>query len=340
MSIIKLQGREGKEDGIFYEVDLEQEPLGIGGMGKVFRGTQVNENTKGRREVAIKFMYEDLLPQAIDRARREADIRLHNDNLVEMIDFIETEDESSIGGPRKHYHVVSELLDGITLQEVIEGNVPDTDEDGGFGMRLYDEYRNQRDEFAVKVIKAVLFGMMAMHDAGYIHRDIDPSNIMLTIDGRIKLIDFGIAKKMTTLTNSDRSYTVAGKFIGKAKYAAPEQVMGDIAHQDHTTDIYSLGIMLFQLLTGHLPFEGPAHEVLEMQLKKKMPVDEIKNKWLRNIVKKATEKNQMRRFQSSYEFRAALDKPAVNIVINWTYVGYVVLAVAGLGVGVLINNVL
>ena len=308
MAIIKLENEAEREAGIYYEVDLDRDPIGVGGMGKVYEGKLVNDTTGGSRPVAIKFMYEDLQPQAIEKARREASIRLHNDNLLEMLGFLETEDKDTFGNTRKHYHVISELLEGITLQEIIEGNVPDPEDDGGFGMQIYNEYRTHRTQFALRVIKAILSGVMAMHDAGYIHRDIDPSNIMLTKDGCIKLIDFGIAKKIDNLNTNDRSFTIDGKFIGKPKYAAPEQVLGDIAHQNQTTDIYAIGILLFQLLCGHLPFEGPAHEIMQMQIKNKLPLTEINDSSLRKIVKRATEKKQDSRFQSASEFRAALDK--------------------------------
>lgn len=335
MVVVKLQGDMEKDTGIYYEVDLGCDPIGIGGMGKVYEGKLVNETTGITRAVAIKFMYEDLLPQAIEKARREASIRLHNDNLLEMLGFLETEEEDSMGVLRKHYHVISEKLDGITLQEVIEGSVPSPDEDGGFGMRLYNEYKNQRKEFALRVIKAVLSGVVAMHDAGFIHRDIDPSNIMLTTDGKVKLIDFGIAKKMTTLTTNDRSFTVDGKFIGKAKYAAPEQVLGDISHQNQSTDIYAVGILMFQLLCGKLPFVGPDHEVMQMQIKEKMPISEIKDSSLREIVRRATEKNQGKRYQSASEFRAALDNPKRSFPIGIVF--YLILAAIGLIIGFLLR---
>lgn len=335
MAVIKLQGETERENGLYYEVDLDRTPIGVGGMGKVFEGRQVNESTGSVRTVAVKFMYDDLHPQAIEKARREASIHLHNDNLLEMIGFIETEDENMIGGVRKHYHVVSELLKGITLQEVLEGNVPDVDEDDGFGMKLYDEYRNHRLEFALRVIKSILSGVMAMHDAGYIHRDIDPSNIMLTTDGHIKLIDFGIAKKVKTLNSNDRSFTVAGKFIGKAKYAAPEQVLGDISHQNQTTDIYAIGILFFQLVCGRLPFDGPSHEVMQMQINSKFPLSEIHDSFIREIIRKATEKNQSKRFQSASEFRVALDKPKKNWPTDNSI--YVLLALAGTILGVIIQ---
>ena len=86
--------------------------------------------------------------------------------------------------------------------------------------------------FALLVIKNILSGIMALHDKGYIHRDLDPSNIMITSDRKIKIIDYGIAKQLSTLTTQDQQLTTAGQFMGKATYASPELVVGDVVHQN------------------------------------------------------------------------------------------------------------
>ena len=172
---------------------------------------------------------------------------------------------------------------------------------------MLQDYQNDPEHFAQIVVINVLSGLMALHDAGYIHRDIDPTNIMLTTDGHIKLIDFGIAKQMNTLTTGDKSLTVAGKFMGKPEYAAPELVLGDISHQNQTTDIYAVGILLYQCIIGHTPFEGARHEILEKQLKAKLPLGKIKNKALRNIIATACEKRQELRYQTSSQMRVALE---------------------------------
>ena len=309
MSIIRLQGEVEKRNGIFYQVDSSEEPIGVGGMGQVYKGICVNERTGATRPVAIKFMFADLPPQAIERAKREASIQLRNDNLVEMLGFIEI-NEQTPSGVVKHYHVVSELLNGVSLYDIFEGKTTDRyGEDVPYAVKLLQDYKNDPEHFAKIIIVNVLSGLMALHDAGYIHRDIDPSNIMVTSDGHIKLIDFGIAKQMNTLTTSDKSLTVAGKFMGKPEYAAPELALGDIQHQNQTTDIYAMGILLYQCIVGHTPFEGARHEILEKQLKVKLPLDTIKNKDLKAIIGKACEKKQELRFQTSSEMRVALENP-------------------------------
>lgn len=308
MTIIRLQGEVEKRKGISFQFDIEAAPIGEGGMGKVYRGFCVDERNGSKRPVAIKLLYNDLPANAIERAKREASIQLRNDNLIEMLGFIETQEVSPTGAVIKHGHIVSELLSGVSLYDLLEGKTKDRDgEDVPFAVKMLQDYQNDSEHFAQKVVMNVLSGLMALHDAGYIHRDIDPSNIMLTSEGRIKLIDFGIAKQMNNLTTGDKALTVAGKFMGKPEYAAPELAMGDIQHQNQTTDIYAVGILLYQCILGHTPFEGARHEVLDMQLHNKIPVDKIKNKAIRNIIATACEKKQERRYQSSAQMRVALE---------------------------------
>jgi len=333
MATIRLQGEAERRKGIFYQVDMDTLPIGEGGMGKVFKGLCVNERNGATRPVAIKFMFDDLPASAYERARREAEIQLRNDNLIEMLGFIETQEQTTTGEVVRHYHVVSELLTGVSLSDVMEGKTKDRDgEDVPFAVKMLQDYQNDPEHFAQVVVMNVLSGLMALHDAGYIHRDIDPSNIMLTAEGHIKLIDFGIAKQMNTLTTSDKSLTVAGKFMGKPEYAAPELALGDISHQNQTTDIYAVGILLYQCIVGHTPFEGARHEILDKQLKAKMPLDKIKNKALRRIVATACEKKQELRYQTSAQMRVALETmngatPAMSSKKKWVFVAAAVAVV-------------
>lgn len=308
MAIVKLQGEREKEQGIYYEFDNTSTPLGEGGMGKVYRGRRINLYTHETRDVAIKFMFAGLPPNVIQRAEDEANIRILHDNLIEMMGFLTVETRMPNGAISIRYHVVSELLIGVSLTDLIQGVV--TDQNGAvipYAQSLYKLYNTEPEQFAVTVIKKVLSGIMALHDAGYIHRDIDPSNIMITRNGKIKLIDFGIAKKVDGLKTHDRNLTTAGQFMGKPQYAAPELIIGDLKNQNKPTDIYAVGILLFQLIVGHLPYEGPSNIVLNAHLRSKMPLKLIQNKRLRNIVEHATEKDCSKRYQTAAEFRAALD---------------------------------
>jgi serine/threonine-protein kinase len=311
MPLVKLQSEAEKQQGIYYEYDPDDKPLGEGGMGKVFKGWRCNVQTGQRRAVAIKFLYSDLPPHVIARARREASVQLRNDNLIEMLGFVEIQGKDVIGQSVVRYHVVSEFLPGVNLDALMSGKVSDYKGDVvPFAQELYGKFLSDPYHFALIVIRSLLSGLMALHDAGYIHRDIDPSNIMVTADGHIKLIDYGIAKKINGVNTKETSYTQAGQFIGKPKYAAPELVRGLVDMQGVTTDIYAVGILLYQLIVGSVPFEGEMAEVLEMQLNKDLPLYNLKQKAIRNIVKTATQKKRSARYQSAAEFRVAIDKVA------------------------------
>ncbi|MBQ9465488.1 MAG: serine/threonine protein kinase [Muribaculaceae bacterium] len=306
--IIRIQDIAERRQGIYYEFDASLPPLGEGGMGRVYSGYRV-DTMRGneRRPVAIKCLRDGLPGHVIERARREASIRLRNDNLVEMLAFIEVRDNQS---QAIRYHVVSELLNGVDINDMIDGKCTNTLSKGApiaFVQEMKRLYDTDPYTFAIKVTKSVLSGLLALHQAGYIHRDIDPSNIMLTADGKIKLIDFGIAKLIDTLGTQDRGFTHDGQFIGKPNYAAPELVLGDIKHQDTTTDIYAVGIMLFQLIVGHVPFDGPMHEVLKMQQNKRIPLEQVRQRALRRIIDKATRKKQNERYGTATQFLVALE---------------------------------
>lgn len=314
MYVIKLQGDLEKRTGIYYEYDAESIPLGEGGMGRVFKGFKVVERTGERTPVAIKAIYDNIPERVVERARREANIQLDNDNLIRMYGFVET--VSNIEGTGKskvHYHVIMELLVGVTLENVINGIT--SDQSGmqiPFAAEIYSQYIQNRYATVVRIMKPILSGLMALHDNGFIHRDIDPSNIMLTIDGKIKLIDFGICKQIVSLESLDKALTAAGVFMGKVNYAAPELVLGDVKNQNYTTDIYALGVLLFQLCTGHLPFSGTDQEILSANLRKPLPLNEIPNNNFKKIIRKATEKDQTKRYASVAELRVDLERISTN----------------------------
>lgn len=314
MNIIKLQGDIEKRKGIYYEYDADATPLGEGGMGRVFKGFRIVERTGEQTPVAIKAIYENIPERVVERARREAGIQLDNDNLIKMFGFVETVSPSSDNSHVKiHYHVIMELLIGVTLEDILNGI---TNDHNGmqipFAAEIYNQYKSNKEAAVVRIMKSILSGLMALHDRGYIHRDIDPSNIMITIDGKIKLIDFGICKQIVSLESLDKALTATGVFMGKVNYAAPELVLGDVKSQNYTTDIYALGVLLYQLCTGHLPFSGTDQDILSANLRKALPMKDVHGVDFKRIIRKATDKVQSKRYATVAELRVDLERISTN----------------------------
>ena len=193
--------------------------IGRGGMGAVYRGTQVQLE----RAVAIKIMRRDQDGDAEfeDRFKREALAlaRLNHPGIVSVIDFGEASPE--------YLFLVMEFVDGTDLMEIIRS-------------------REVTQAMALELLPQICDALQFAHDQGIVHRDVKPSNILLTRAGRIKIADFGLAKHL------DGQHTAAHTRLGTPDYAAPEQ-MEPGAEVDHRADIYALGVMIYQMLTGQLP---------------------------------------------------------------------------------------
>lgn len=334
----QLQGDFEKQQGIYYEFDMESFPLGEGGMGRVFQGYRVVESNGARTPVAIKAVYDGMPDSVIERGRREASIQIDNDNLIRMYGFVETEVKDEKRGLRKTcYYIIMELLVGITLDDWLKGKV--LNKQGVqifYASQLFTMYLQNKNEVVVRIIKCILSGIMALHDNGFIHRDIDPTNVMITNEGKIKLIDFGICKQITTLNNPDQSLTVFGSFVGKVSYAAPELIKGDVSFQNETTDIYAVGILLYQLYTGQLPFSGTSQELKRAHLSQKICVRNISHPGIRKIIVKATNKKQELRYASAAEFRVALEHLNLSESITPLHIRYWGWKRAGICFGILI----
>ncbi len=206
------------------------ERLGRGGMAEVYKGYHANLD----RYVAIKVLHAFLAddPEFKDRFLREAQnvARLKHPNIVQVYDFdFDPESES--------YYMVMELIEGPTLKDRLT-------EMGNQGELLpYTE--------SLRIVREAAGALAYAHSRNMIHRDVKPANLMLDHDERVVLTDFGIAKIVTGV-----QFTASGGMVGTPAYMAPEQGLGEAG--DERSDLYSLGIILYQLLTGVLPYDGEA----------------------------------------------------------------------------------
>ena len=326
MNIIRIVGEVERHQGVYYEYDRDSAPLGEGGMGRIYQGFRVDEMSGGlRTPVAIKAIHDNISrdPQLIERAMREASIQIEHENLLRMYGFIQNVEYDPVHDVNiMRYYMVMERLVGVNLDQILNGVVYDR---SGmmipYAVELYQMYTSNRIEAIVQIMKNVMSGIMALHEKGFIHRDIDPSNVMITIDNKIKLIDFGVCKHVDMLAAPEKSLTQAGSFIGKVNYAAPELALGDVAHQNRTTDIYALGVLMYQLAVGRLPFNGTNQEVLAAHVSRKMPVNDIPNRDLRRIVEKATQKKQEKRYATAAELIVDLERISRHITNAGTSTG-------------------
>lgn len=270
-----------------YEI---HELIGVGGMAYVYRAYDRMED----RWVAIKILKEELAGNSdfLRRFRNEsrAIAMLSHPNTVKVYDV-------SFGD--KIQYIVMEYIDGITLKQYIEQE----------GVIRWQE--------AVHFTIQILLALEHAHQKGIVHRDIKPQNIMLLQNGTIKVADFGIARFLQSETT-----TMTDKAIGSVHYIAPEQARGD--YITDKADIYSVGVMLYEMLTGKLPFVADnAVSVALMQLQAKPVMPRELNsgipRGLEQITMRAMEKNPVDRFQSAGEMLEDLEqfKRNPNIVFRY-----------------------
>lgn len=209
------------------------EPVGKGGMAEVFRGIQETL----QREVAIKVMLPDLKKdrEAVTRFRREALALagLHHENIVAIHDLVEKNGQ---------LFMVLEYIEGVDVATLLKNGPLPLD-------------------IALLIAHGVASALEHAHFRKVIHRDVKPSNVLISRSGEVKLTDFGIAKDLTI-----DDLTRTGLVIGTPAYLSPEQVTGK--RPDHRTDIYSLGVVLFQCLTGRKPFQAKNHGELFIAIAK------------------------------------------------------------------------
>lgn len=268
-----------------YEVG---ELIGRGGMASVYRGRDL---TLGR-EVAIKILESDLAADATFRTRfrleAQAASRMSHPTIVRVYDAGEDTETDADGNTRAVPYIVMELVSGQTLKDIIAAG-PVTIDD------------------AIRYTDGILEALEYSHRAGVVHRDIKPGNVMVTSAGQVKVMDFGIARAV-----SDSSSTVAETtaILGTAAYFSPEQAKGEPV--DSRADVYSAGVVLYELLTGRPPFRGESPVAVAYQHVSETPlapseiVDTVPRS-LDAVTLRALAKDPFQRYQDAASFRAALD---------------------------------
>lgn len=273
-SSARLVGAE-LADGRYYVL----QELGAGGMGTVYRAV----DRRIKREVALKVLHPELTghPTARRRMVQEAEAlaRMESPNVVRVFDVF---DEGAL------LIIVLELVTGGDLTTVLKG--------GGIG-----------ESEAVRLCRGILVGLQAIHEAGLVHRDIKPNNILLTATGIPKVTDLGVARD-----SQARERTQLGASLGTPEYMSPEQVQGVVV--DARSDVYAVGLVLFELLTGRSPFDGTSDFDFRTAHVRSAPrlqlLDGRASAATIRVIAKALMKEPGERFGSAAEMLRALEGPA------------------------------
>ncbi len=282
--------------------------IGIGGMGAVYKGRHVTFN----EFCAIKVVNDSIAGDAnfLQRFQTEAVVtrKLRHPNAVRVDDFDYTDD----GRP----FIVMELVEGRNVAEILQAEGP------------------LRVPRAVRIATQAARALGAAHKLGFVHRDIKPGNIILTVDEQgqetAKVLDFGIAKLRQAAGDAQTGMTMTGMVVGTPLYMSPEQFMGKKAGEeiDGRTDLYSLGVVLYQMVTARLPFEGDTLYSIMMQHMQGTvrPPDELVPELnippaLSKVILKSIDKSRDLRFQNAEQFIAALDQVGSDTTSSVRVVG-------------------
>jgi len=284
------------------------EEIGRGGMGVVYRARQVSLN----RVVALKVMPAGMLgsTSAVARFQKEARAaaKLHHTNIVPVY---------SQGVYDDRYYYAMELVDGASLGELLRGEADASSAAAANWSAIRGDMRG-----VARLIANVADALDHAHRSGVLHRDIKPQNLLLGVDRELHITDFGLANVL-----DEPSVTQTGEMVGTPAYMSPEQVDADPHAIDRRTDIYSLGVTLYEILTGRRPFEGSTREQLVARIRTVEPVPPCRVAPstpidLDTICLRALEKDPRRRYQTAAEMAADLrryadDRPILSRRVSW-----------------------
>ena len=305
----------------WYCYNPQEPPVGSGAMGDVYRGFRC----KNGAPVAIKRVKDAYANSKMirERARQEASLAFRHPNLVEMVGYCEYAPDS---GP---IFMISNFVQGENIDVFVKklANSPN------------------RVEKICNAMYSVLDALDYVHSRGVIHRDIKPSNIMVENDSNIRLMDLGIARM-----NGGNKFSAFG-FIGTPEYSAPEQITreqnGTSVQINATTDIYALGITFYELLTGSNPMASNVEaETLTRQMKNPLPSSDLIPHKLMDVLWKATEKEQAKRYQTARAFREAIeasllpDPPMSERIGQWLRQYWVLVTGIAVGLFVIISIII
>ncbi len=277
-----------KLDGRYELIEL----IGVGGMADIYKAKDLTED----RIVAVKILKNEFAASEdfLRRFRNEskAIALLSHPNIVKIFD---------VGFTEKIQYIVMEYIDGITLTEYIERQ----------GVLKWRDAVH----FTVQILRA----LQHAHDRGIVHRDIKSQNVMLLSDGTIKVMDFGIAR-----FNRETDKTMSEKAIGSVHYISPEQARGEVT--DEKSDIYSVGVMLYEMLTGKKPFDGDnpvsiALKHMQATPKRMTEINPSIPEGLEEITMKAMQKEPSKRYQTAGEMIKDIEefKKNPSIVFEYKY---------------------
>ncbi|MCL2617219.1 MAG: protein kinase, partial [Defluviitaleaceae bacterium] len=257
--------------------------IGMGGMANVYRSKDLELD----RFVTFKVMKEEFVDDEEFKTRFKIEARsaasLSNQNIVSIFD---------VGQEGDIYYIVMEYINGVTLKDLILRRAPfDNDE-------------------VLGVATQIAAGLKHAHENGIIHRDIKPQNILVTSTGIIKVTDFGIARAVSAAT-----VTTTGNTMGSVHYFSPEQARG--GHVDFKSDIYCLGIVMYEMITGRLPFDGDTPVAIALkQISDPLPdikaINPKASDAVVRIIHKATEKISKNRYQTTDELSNDLKRALTN----------------------------